>query len=518
MYAFYVLFIMKLFTNDQIRSIERQIIKNEGVTTIELVERAASAISWELMARWRQSKKILIFAGPGNNGADALAVANILIEEGYSVEVLLFNIFDKLSEACAHYRNKLRETSPSSLIEITSDFTPPYISTDSLVIDGLFGSGLKEPLSGGFQSLVDYINNSSATIVSIDIPSGMFAEWNERTLSRNAIHATLTLAVEFPRLSFFIADNAEFLGEWKVLDIKLAPNDVRTETSPYFLLEKSDAYRLIRHRSRFTSKSDYGSCLLAAGSYGMMGAAIMAARGALRAGIGRITIHSPRCGFNSCQTNLPEAMFEPDGNDIVITNIPQKHDYNVIAIGPGIGTHEYTVRAIESLIVSAKKPLVIDADALNCIAQRPSMLEHIPPMSVITPHDGEFDRLFGIHNSCEARLKRAIEKAAYYNIIILLKGFYTTVIRPDGKIYFLNNGTPAMATPGSGDVLTGIIAALMAQGYSPDISAALGAFIHSQAGTMAAAEHGEYGVLATDIAETTGKAIKSIMDTNPDNL
>ena len=484
---------MKLFTNDQIRSIERQIIKNEGVTTIELVERAASAISWELMARWRQSKKILIFAGPGNNGADALAVANILIEEGYSVEVLLFNIFDKLSEACAHYRNKLRETSPSSLIEITSDFTPPYISTDSLVIDGLFGSGLKEPLSGGFQSLVDYINNSSATIVSIDIPSGMFAEWNERTLSRNAIHATLTLAVEFPRLSFFIADNAEFLGEWKVLDIKLAPNDVRTETSPYFLLEKSDAYRLIRHRSRFTSKSDYGSCLLAAGSYGMMGAAIMAARGALRAGIGRITIHSPRCGFNSCQTNLPEAMFEPDGNDIVITNIPQN-----------------TVRDIESLIVAAKKPLVIDADALNCIAQRPSMLEHIPPMSVITPHDGEFDRLFGIHNSCEARLKRAIEKAAYYNIIILLKGFYTTVIRPDGKIYFLNNGTPAMATPG--------IAALMAQGYSPDISAALGAFIHSQAGTMAAAEHGEYGVLATDIAETTGKAIKSIMDTNPDNL
>ena len=499
---------MKLFTNDQIRTIERLVIKNEGVTTIELVERAASAISWEIMSRWRQSKKVLIFAGPGNNGADALAVASMLIEEGYTVEVLLFNIFDKLSEACMHFREKLRDLAPTSLSEITSDFTPPYISQDVLVIDGLFGSGLKEPLSGGFQSLVDYINNSSATIVSIDIPSGMFAEWNERILSRNAIHASLTLAVEFPRLSFFIADNAEFLGEWKVLDIKLASAEVRTETSPYFLLEKGDAHRLLRRRSRFTSKEDYGSCLLAAGSYGMMGAAAMAAKGALRAGVGKLTVHAPRCGFNTLQTGLPEAMFEPDGNDIVITNIPQKHDYNVIAVGPGIGTHEYTAKAVESLIMAAKKPMVIDADALNCIAQRPSMLDHI------TPHAGEFDRLFGSHSSHEARLKRAIDKAAYYNIIILLKGYYTTVVRPDGKIYFLDNGTPAMATPGSGDVLTGIIAALMAQGYSPDISAALGAFIHSQAGCMAAAEQGEYGVLATDMANMTGKAIKSIMDNN----
>lgn len=505
---------MKLFTNDQIRAIERHVIKNDGVTTIELVERAASAISWEIMSRWRQSKKVLIFAGPGNNGADALAVASMLIEEGYSVEVLLFNIFDKLSEACMHFREKLRELAPASLCEITTDFTPPYISQDILVIDGLFGSGLKEPLSGGFQSLVDYINNSSATIVSIDIPSGMFAEWNERILSRNAIHASLTLAVEFPRLSFFIADNAEFLGEWKVLDIKLASAEVRTETSPYFLLEKGDAHRLLRHRSRFTSKDDYGSCLLAAGSYGMMGAAAMSARGALRAGVGKLTVHAPRCGFNTLQAGLPEAMFEPDGNDIVVTNIPQKHDYNVIAVGPGMGTHEYTVKAVESLILAAKKPMVIDADALNCIAQRPSMLDHIPQMSVITPHAGEFDRLFGSHSSHEARLKRAIDKAAYYNIIILLKGYYTTVVRPDGKIYFLDNGTPAMATPGSGDVLTGIIAALMAQGYSPDISAALGAFIHSQAGCMAAAEQGEYGVLATDIANMTGKAIKSIMDSN----
>ncbi len=503
---------MKLFTNDQIRTIERHVIENEGVTTIELVERAASAISWEIMSRWRQSKKVLIFAGPGNNGADALAVAGMLIEEGYTVEALLFNVFDKLSDACRHFRDKLKENAPGSLTEITTDFTPPYISTDVLVIDGLFGSGLKEPLSGGFQSLVDYINNSAATIVSIDIPSGMFAEWNELILSRNAIHATLTLAVEFPRLSFFIADNAEFLGEWKVLDIKLASAEARSETSPYFLLEKNDAQRLLRRRSRFTSKADYGTCLLAAGSYGMMGASLMAARGALRAGVGKITVHAPRCGFQTLQIGVPEAMFEPDINDIIITNIPQKHDYDVIALGPGLGTHDYTVHAVEALISATQKPLIIDADALNCIAQRPSMLDHIPPMSVITPHDGEFDRLFGAHPSHEARLKRAIEKAAYYSIIILLKGCYTTVVRPDGKIYFLDHGTPAMATPGSGDVLTGIIAGLMAQGYSPDISAALGAFIHAQAGCMAAAEQGEYGVLATDIAEMTGRAIKSIMD------
>ena len=251
--------------------------------------------------------------------------------------------------------------------------------------------------------------------------------------------------------------------------------------------------------------------MIVAGSYGMLGAAQMCARGALRSGVGKLTLHIPRCGFTVMQSEVPEAMVQVDRNDGGITEINLRHKYDAVALGPGMGTHDLTVRAVETFVNHAEKPLLLDADALNCIAERPTILNTIPPMSVLTPHAGEFDRLFGEHNCMEARIKTAVEKAAYYDIIILLKGYYTTVVRPDGRILFSCSGGPALATPGSGDVLTGVIAALLAQGYSPDIAATLGAFIHGYAGELAAETHGEYGVLATDIADRIGTAIRDIM-------
>lgn len=502
---------MKIFTNQQIRGIEEYTVEHEGVTTNDLIERAATAITCEIMSRWRPNKPIWVFAGQGNNGADALSSARMLIEQGYQVEVMLFNVFGKLSDGCATSKRRLLELGDVKFTEITGDFNPPIIGADTLVIDGLFGSGLREPLSGGFRALVDYINNSPATIISIDVPSGMFAEWNSENLSRNIIHADLTLAMQFPRLAFFISDNAEYLGEWKVLDIELSPQEIKNTQSQYFLLEKHDARRILQRRAEFSSKNDYGSALIVAGSYGMLGAAQLSAKGALRSGIGRLTLHAPRCGFNALQTAVPEAMLQVDHNDGGVTEIIIKHDYDVVAIGPGIGTHDLTIRALETFIHTAKKPLVIDADGLNCIAMRPTILNSLPPMTVLTPHAREFDRLFGDHTSQEARIKTAMEKAEYYNIVILLKGHYTTVVRPDGRLLFSASGTPALATPGSGDVLTGIITSLVAQGYPSDIAAVTGAYIHGYAGQLAAEQHSEYGVLASDIANLTGSAIKEIM-------
>ncbi len=502
---------MKIFTNEQIRAIEQYTIEEEGVASSELIERAASAVTCEIISRWRPDKQIWVFAGQGNNGADALTVARMLIEQGYRVEVLLFNVFNRLSDGCVYARRKLLEQGNVNFTEVTGDFNPPYIAPDSIVIDGLFGSGLREPLSGGFRSLVDYINSSKACIVSIDVPSGLFAEWNEENLSRNIIHATLTLAIQFPRLSFFIADNAEFLGEWKVLDIELSSAEIKNTQAQYFLLEKSDVKRVLRPRGEFSSKSDFGSAIIVAGSYGMLGAAQMAAKGALRAGVGRLTMHVPRCGFTVLQSSVPEAMMQVDHNDGGITDISLRHEYDIVALGPGIGTHDLTVRAVETFVSKASHPLLIDADGLNCIAQRPMILDCIPPMSVLTPHAGEFDRMFGEHASQEARIRTAIQKAETYNIIILLKGRYTTVVRPDRRLLFSASGGPALATPGSGDVLTGVIAALLAQGYSPDIAAAAGAYIHGTAGQMAAERHGDYGVLASDIADNIGAAIREIM-------
>lgn len=505
------LWTMKIFTTQQIREIDAATIEKEGITSLQLIERVAENVTCEIISRWRPNKRIAIFAGPGNNGADALAVARMLIEQGYKPEIFLFNIGgNRLSTDCIVCRDRLLAINGVDFTEVTQTLPQPHLDKDYLVIDGLFGSGLKEPLSGGFMCLVRLINESDATVVSIDVPSGLFGDWNPKLINRNVIHADLTLAVQFPKLSFFMADNADLVGEWKLIDIELSPSEIRRTVAPFYLVEKADVRRILHRRPEFSSKADFGSLLICAGSYGMMGASILATKGALRAGVGKVTVHSPRCGYEIMQTAVPEAMFQPDQQSIVISGIQLHHDYNAVAIGPGIGTAEPTIDALEAFLKTRENPVLLDADALNCIAQRQSILHHLPVLSVITPHAGEFDRLFGAQPSAEARLCKAIEMARFYNIIIVLKGHYTAVVRPDGKIYFNSSGTPALATAGSGDVLTGVIGAFMAQGYMPQIAALVGVYVHGLAGEIAAEAEGEYGVTAGDIAANIGRAIKSI--------
>lgn len=504
---------MKIFTSDKIKAIERYQIKEEKVTAIELVERVAEAVTCEIISRWRQNKRISIFAGSGNNGADALAVARLLIEQGYNPEIFLFNIGgNSLSAECKISRERLLMLGDVNLIEFCGgEFVLPELSRNHVVIDGLFGSGLHDPLSGGFMLLVRKINESGAAVVSIDLPSGMFCDWNHGSINRNVIHATLTLAVQFPHLPFMISDYAELVGEWKVLDIDMSSEKIRATDTPYNIIEKNDVKRILKKRSPFSSKKDYGTAMLIAGSYGMMGAAVLTAKGALRAGAGKVIVHTARCGYNILQSSVPEALYDADRDDIIVTNMLQQRHYTSLAIGPGIGTNEATVTALENLLKANKSPLVLDADALNCIALRPTLLNHIPAMSILCPHAGEFDRIFGIQPSAEERLKRAIEVAMYYKIIIVLKGHHTAVIRPDGRVMFNSTGNAGMATGGSGDVLTGAIAAMLAQGFKPEISATIAVYIHGLAGDLALEEHGEYGVTASDIANNIGKAIKVIM-------
>lgn len=504
---------MKLFTNEQIRAIERHTIETEGIPPGEIIERVAEGVADEISARWRPNKPTIVFAGPGNNGADALATARLLSEHGFHPSVYLFNIGgDKLSAECAGARDRLLDEIPDiDFHEVNNRFTPPEITSSHLVVDGLFGAGLREELRGGFQSLVNYINEERPTVVSIDLPSGMFGDWNPRIINRNTIHATLTLAIQFPRLCFFIPDNAELIGEWKVLDVGLSQQAIASLPAEFCLVEQRDIHRRLRHRKEFASKADFGSAILYAGSYGMMGAAVLAARGAMRGGVGKLTVSAPKCGYEVLQTAVPEAMYRSNRGEQQLTEIHPERDFSAIAIGPGIGTNEMTVKALEDFLSSIDKPVILDADALNCIAIRPTILNSIPILSVMTPHAGEFDRMFGPQPSSEARLRKAIEMAKYYNILIILKGHYTAIVRPDGKIYFNSSGCPGMATAGSGDVLTGLLLSVMAQGYPPEIASIIAVYIHGLAGEMAQAEHGEYGVTASDIAANIGKAIRDTM-------
>lgn len=503
---------MKIFSTENIRNIDRYTIDVEGVSPQELIHRVAEGVVSEILSRWSPSKPTMVFAGSGNNGADALIVAKLLIEAGFNPHVVLINVKgDSLSRDCRLAREELMSLGNVSMTEIVHTAHIPPLTPDYLVIDGFFGTGLHNPLEGGYMSMARYINESGATVVSIDLPSGLFGDWNSRVLPRNVVHAHLIIAVQFPRLAFFFSDNAEMVGKWKCIDIGLSRKAIEETQTKYYYIEREDVKAVLRERRPFTSKADYGHALLIAGCYGMMGAAVLAARAALRSGVGKLSVHSARCGYDVLQTAVPEALFSPDRSDILISDMTPRFNANAIGVGPGIGTNDATRGALETLIKTVKRPMVLDADALNIIARNPALIDHLTPGSILTPHAGEFDRIFGSQPSAETRLLKALEVAHKYKLIIVLKGQYSATVRPDGNVFFNSSGSPAMATAGSGDVLTGIITSLLAQGYKPEAAATAGVYIHGVAGDIAAAREGDYGTTAADIAAATGQAIKQIM-------
>lgn len=504
---------MKIFTSQAIQEIDGATCEAQQISSIDLMERAAELVTDELNSRFLPGQRFVVMAGPGNNGGDALAVARMLIERGYKrVEVFLFNVTGKLSHDCDEERKKLITIDEVDFTEVSREFNTPYLSDKDVVIDGLFGSGLNKPLMGGFVAVTRYINESGAYVVSIDLPSGLFGEWNSQVNRRDIIHANLTLAFQLPRLSFFFEENYGVLGEWKLLDLDLDEKKIKDMTADFLLVESRNIRPLLQQRLPFTGKRDYGSALIFSGSTGMMGAAVMCSRATLRSGAGLVTVHGPKGGLQILQTAVPEAMFEPDRNEHFITDMRVHHDHQAIAIGPGIGTNEMTVNALEALLKSGLSSLVLDADALNCISKKPELLSYLPPKTIITPHIGEFDRLFGEQRSSEDRLKTALEMARQYNIIIVLKGHYTATVRPTGRVYINSTGNPGMATAGSGDVLTGVITAFLAQGYRPEHAATIGVYIHGLAGDLAAEKIGEFGLIAGDIAAHVGRAVKMIID------
>lgn len=504
---------MKIFESQAIHEIDSATCQAQNIDSLQLMERAANAVACEIISRFLPTQRIVVVAGPGNNGGDALAVSRILFEQGYKkVEVFLFNVVGKLSHDCDEERKKLITMEGIDFTEVKKNFNPPYLSENDVVVDGLFGSGLRQPLQGGFLALARFINDSKAYVISIDLPSGLFGEWNTGVNNRDMIHADLTLTFQTPRLCFFFGENADVLGDWKLLDIDLDEAKMKELPTDWRLVETKNVRPFLKPRKKFTGKRDYGSVLFFTGSTGMMGAAVMAARGCLRSGGGLVTVHSARHGMLVVQSTVPEAIFEPDRNEHYITDMTLHHTHQAVAVGPGIGTNEKTIDALENLIKNCKFPLILDADALNCIAARPQLLTLLPPQTIITPHIGEFDRLFGEHENSEVRIKKAIDMAKYYNIIIVLKGHYTMTVRPTGRVFINSTGNPGMATAGSGDVLTGVIAAFLAQGYRPELAATLGVFVHGLAGDMAAKEKGEYGVVASDIASYAGRAIQSIIN------
>lgn len=496
---------MKIFLANQVADIDKFTILNEPISSIDLMERASMEIFRKLSELFSKENEFVVVSGPGNNGGDGLAVARMLHNSDYKVRVYLADISGNFSNDCSINLERLKSNKEIK-VEVVKNISKVNFKSTEVIIDALFGSGLNRQLDNFAADIVTLINNSGCKVVSIDLPSGLFGEDNTQNNEEAIVKANFTLTLQFPKLSFFFAENNQYTGKWIVLPIGLHKEKLNSEKTNYYYINKEFVKNIIVNRDTFSHKGSYGHALLFSGSKGKIGATVLTARACLRSGVGLLTTHVPKCGYEIMQTAVPESMVSLDKNENIISEIPAIEIYNAIGVGPGIGTEKETADFVKLLIKNCSKPLVVDADGLNIISKNKELLRLLPENTVLTPHPKEFDRLAGDSETFYQRHLKAIEFARMYNVHIVLKGAFTQIISPDGNCYFNSTGNPGMATGGSGDVLTGIILSFLAQGYSVLDASILGVYIHGLAGDLVVEENSQESLIAGDLVEMLGKA------------
>jgi NAD(P)H-hydrate epimerase len=483
----------KILTTDQIRALDAYTIQHEPVASIDLMERACCAFVDWFSKRADTSRRIGIVCGTGNNGGDGLGIARMLLARGYTVTVW---VVEGVKPTADFETNRTRL--PGNVILQRIADTPPstIFDTCDIVIDALFGSGLSRPLEGIYAAVIERINAAAAWRVAVDIPSGLRAD----APSQGAIvQAHDTVSFQVPKLAFFFASNAPYVGTWHIVEIGLHKAMLQEIETDHYYVSEDDVHRRWKPRARFSHKGTYGHALLVAGSYGKTGAAILAARALLRAGVGLLTIHTPVRGYVILQQAVPEAMVSIDPFEDYASALPSSDGYSVIGVGPGLGQADPTVKMMRKILETYRKPMVIDADALNILAAHRELLPLVPPGSILTPHPKEFERLAGKTANEFERLAKQKELARQLKSVVIVKGAYTSIASPAGVVYFNATGNPGMATGGTGDVLTGILTGLLAQSYTPLDTAILGVYLHGLAGDLAAHDLGEDSLIASDL-------------------
>ena len=498
---------MKIFSATQIKQWDAFTIANEPIAAIDLMERAATACYHWLIGHNYAQKQMLVFCGKGNNGGDGLAIARMLIKNNCSVTVYILEFGNIGTADFQTNLTRLHECSTDIHFIQSPDFFP-LIPADSIIIDALFGTGLNKPLDGISAALVNHINSSANNIVAIDLPSGMFADTSSK--DNAVVKATHTLTFQNYKLAFLLSENENCSGEIHLIHIGLHQQYEADEESIFELTDKAIIKSIYKPRKRFTHKGTYGHAALITGSYGMMGAAVLAAKACLKSGASKLTCIIPGCGYNILQTTVPEAMCKVSGEKFILSaNEIEKFD--AVGIGPGIGLYPTHASLLKEIFTAAAKPILIDADALNILAQNRELLSLIPPASIITPHPKEFERLFGKTANDFDRIQMALQKSKEYNIYIILKGHFSFISTPEGKGYFNCTGNAGMATAGSGDVLSGIITGLLSQAYTPLQACLLGVYLHGLAGDIAADQQSQEALIAEDIIACIGASFKTLV-------
>lgn len=497
---------MKLLTAEQFRMADAYTMQHEPISSVNLMERAATRCYEQITNITNHT--VYVFAGTGNNGGDGLAIARMLLKSGRDVRIFICGRENAMSADCKTNYLRLKKLAPVNFI--TSEKNIPEITSDATVIDAMFGTGLNKPLSGIAACVAQKINDETCTVVSIDIPSGLFAD-EHTPASSITVKADYTLTFQRLKRCMLFDENALRTGRVTVLNIGLNETYMDSLTSTFTLTDDATVKKILLPRMKFSHKGTYGHALLIAGSKGKAGAAVLAARGCIRTGAGLTTAYIPDALLAVMQTSVPEAMCITDRSSDYLTTLPDLTKYTAIGAGPGLGTQKQTVSVAGELLKQTTCPLILDADALNCISMNKKLLRQLPENSILTPHPKEFERLFGKCNNDFERNEKQIEASIKFKAVIVLKGAYTSISTKDGRCYYNTSGNAGLAKGGSGDVLTGMITALRAQGYSAEDAAVAGVYLHGMAADLAVAQQSEYSITASEVADFSGKAIRMLM-------
>lgn len=496
---------MKIFSKEQIYEGDKLTSLKQKISSTELMERAGIQIFNWLHSRMQGAQvPIHVFCGIGNNGGDGLVIARHLVTHGYNVHTYVVNCSDKRSKDFLINYDKIKTVTKKwpILLSCKEDF--PEIIKDDIIVDAVFGIGLNRPISVWVKALFNHFKASEAYTLSIDMPSGLYPDKLPDDLN-GVVWANHTLSFASPKLVFFLPETAKYTIQWEILDIGLDPEFLQTTETSAELIGKYEVLPIYKPRDKFAHKGTYGHALIIGGSYGKMGSVILASKAVLSSGAGLVTSYVPKCGISILQTAVPEAMVITDTEEKLISNINFDFQPKVIGIGIGLGTDNKVALAFESFLKTNKTQLVIDADAINLLSKKKTLLKLLQPNTILTPHPKELERLIGKWKDDFDKIKKAKAFSKKFNIILIIKGAHTIIIQND-KLYVNSNGNPGLATAGTGDVLTGIITGLISQDYEPILAAIFAVYLHGRAADIAVEDLGYQSLLAGHVIEYLGEA------------
>ena len=502
-------------TVEQMRRAEAHTMRTEPIASVDLMERAgARCASWISIAakagtcRPGSGGGYLVLAGPGNNGGDGLVIARHLHASGFKVHVLLPPLGDRTSPERDLQLKRARE---AGVVVVTlEDGELPEMGPADVIIDALYGIGLRGPLEGWITSLITSINAIGVQVVAVDIPSGLQADGPS---DGPCLRATWTLTFEWAKTALVVPEHADAVGELVVLSVGIRPDPGLEKFGTLQLMDGSDLRALLHPRPSAGHKGTFGHAVLVAGSAGKLGAALLATRACARSGVGTVTVHLPGVGPALLHATIPEAMCSSDGCSTHVTQVPKDLVGSAWGVGPGLGSHADTALMLKRLIQDPPAPLVLDADALNILAANPTWSAFLPAGTILTPHPKELDRILGSTSiDTNDRWTKARELAVRIGCVVVVKGATTAICTPAGHVLLQRWNNSGLAKGGSGDALTGLITGLRAQGYESVASACLGVYLHGTAAHAVAQQRGYDGMLISDVIEALPEAWKLVRE------